>query len=238
MLDRALFFAAVRASFGRLSQSQVDGFTTILDAWDLQKSMSDPRWLAYILATAWHEVAETMQPIRERGGAAYFFKMYDMHGSRPKVAATLGNTQPGDGAKFYGRGLVQLTGRTNYARASQKLGADLIANPDLALKPVHAVKITFAGMKEGWFTGKKLADYFSATKDDPVGARRIINGTDKAETIASHHRKFLAALKAADRGTVTVPVRPPPDIEPTAPKPARPASAGFFVSLLRLFRKA
>ena len=55
----------------------------------------------------------------------------------------------------------------------------------------------FAGMTEGWFTGKLLADYFSATKDDPRNARRIINGTDKASTIAGYHAEFLDALEKA-----------------------------------------
>jgi len=50
------------------------------------------------------------------------------------------------------------------------------------------------GMTEGWFTGRKLGDFFSATMERPVQARTIINGTDKAETIAGYYRIFKNAL--------------------------------------------
>jgi predicted chitinase len=199
--DRAAFFAAVRKDFGRLSQSQVDGFNILLDAW----AGHDPRFTAYALATAWHETARTMQPIEEYGkgkGRAY------------------GPTG------FWGRGFVQLTWEANYAKARTKLGVDFVKNPKLAMVPKHAADIMVRGMLEGWFTGKKLADYFSATKNDPVQARRIINGTDKADLIASYHYKFLAALKAAGGASV----RPPPDIAPID-KPA--PAPGFWASLFK-----
>jgi putative chitinase len=110
------------------------------------------------------------------------------------VARELGNTQPGDGALFHGRGYVQLTGRRNYARASDVVQHDLLADPDAAMRADFATAIMFTGMRDGWFTRVRLADYFSRTKDDPVNARRIINGTDKAQQIAGYHRDFLMAL--------------------------------------------
>ncbi len=58
-------------------------------------------------------VDRTMQPIKEYGGERYFYRMYDITGYRPGVAKHLGNLQPGDGARFPGRGLVQLTSRKN-----------------------------------------------------------------------------------------------------------------------------
>jgi len=60
----------------------------------------------------------------------------------------LGNTQPGDGPKFIGRGVLQLTGRANYADYSKKLGIDLIANPDLAATPEVSVKIACQYFKD------------------------------------------------------------------------------------------
>ncbi|CAH1665979.1 MULTISPECIES: hypothetical protein [unclassified Chelatococcus] len=195
-MSRAAFYSAVRKRpfGGALVQSQVDGMETILDAWAALAISDDRRWLAYMLATTYHETAATMQPIRERGGAAYFTRMYDIRGERPRVATELGNTRPGDGALFHGRGYVQLTGRRNYARASDVVQHDLVADPDAAMRPDFATAIMFAGMRDGWFTGKRLADYFSRTKDDPANARRIINGTDKAQLIAGYHRDFLAAF--------------------------------------------
>jgi hypothetical protein len=181
MTDATRFFAVVRQHFGALSQDQVDGFNAVLSAVD-----SWPKsWKAYALATAWHETGFTMQPIKEIGGEAYFTRMYDPRGSRPHVAADLGNTKPGDGAKFAGRGYVQLTGRKNYAFYG------IADKPDDALKPDVAAKIMRDGMERGRFTGKKLSDYLPG---DYVGARRIINGQDKAKTIAGYAAAFEAAL--------------------------------------------
>lgn len=195
--DRKLFFDAVRKSLfgGKLSATQVSGMEAILGAAPLGFHI---KHLAYALATAKWETAHTMQPINERGGEAYFFRMYDPYGQRPAVAKALGNTQRGDGAKFHGRGYVQLTGRANSLRASKALGVDFVANPDLALNPPLAAAIMFRGMSEGWFTGKKLSDYFTPTKSDWIGARRIINGTDRAAEIASIAKQFHLALQAAD----------------------------------------
>lgn len=196
-MDRRRFFDRVRRDlFKRLSQKQVSGMSAILDAWD-ESGHSDPRWLAYMLATAFHETAQTMQPIKEYGGKSYFMRMYDKTGKRPRVARDLGNTQVGDGATFCGRGYVQLTGRANYARASREIGVDLVKYPDGALEPDIASRIMFAGMKDGWFTGKRLDHYFNGQTDDPRSARRIINGMDKASTIAGYHRIFLDALEDA-----------------------------------------
>lgn len=180
------FFAHVRAGLfrGKLSQSQVDGLNAIEAAWD-ELGDDNPRKLAYVLATGFHETARTMQPITEFGGKNYF-KRYDGR-------KDLGNTQPGDGYRFRGRGYVQLTGRTNYADWTKRLGVDLIGNPDLALNPTVAGKIAVTGMMLGAFTGTKLADYIGA-KADYSGARRIINGTDRAATIAGYAREFEAAL--------------------------------------------
>ena len=181
--DPAAFFAGVRGAFGPLSQAQVDGFTAIITAlkgWDRT-------WVAYALATTWHETAKTMQPIKEHGGEAYFKRMYDPFGDRPQVAQRLGNTVAGDGARYAGRGYVQLTGRTNYARYG------IADTPDDAMKPDVAAKILRDGMEAGRFTGKKLSDYLPG---DYFNARRIINGLDKAEAIASHAQAFEGALIA------------------------------------------
>ncbi len=210
MIDRTTFFAEIRRTLfgGRLSQGQVDGINAVLDEWELQE-LGDVRQLAYMLATAYHEVDRTMQPIREYGGDKYLFRLYDIEGGRPAVARQLGNLRPGDGARFRGRGLVQLTGRRNYARMSALVGQprfdiNLEKDPDAVLRLDVAVAVMFEGMLDpcsevGGFTGLALDDFFSATKDDPVGARRIINGFDQAEPIAAHHRKFLAAIRNASR---------------------------------------
>lgn len=136
--------------------------------------------LAYILATAYHETAHTMKPVREYGGEKYL---------RSK--------------KYYpyvGMGYVQLTWDYNYKKAGDKLGADFIKNPKLLLEPKYASPILIIGMIEGWFTGKKLSDYITLNKSDFKGARRIVNGTDKADLIAGYAREYDAALKVMGYG--------------------------------------
>lgn len=224
-IDRAKFFAAVRPSLfsGRLSQSQVDGINAILDAAPDELTVAP---LSYGLATVFHETAQTMRPIKELGGDAYFTRMYDIHGQRPSVARDLGNINPGDGVKFCGRGFVQLTGRANYAKFAPIVMADLVNQPDLAMRPDVASAVMFTGMTRGLFTGKKLSDYFGPSKADPVGARRIINGTDKADLIAGYHARFLSALTVAASAAPVIgaakqtlpPTPAPAQVAPT-PKP-------------------
>jgi putative chitinase len=185
VIDRDVFFGRVRvAPFGgTLTQGQVDGCNAILDAWESRDDMTDPRWLAYMLATAKWETAHTMKPIEEYG-----------HG----VGREYGSPDPETGKTYYGRGLVQLTWKANYAKMSAVTGVDLVYHPELALDPKVASIIMFEGMKGGMFTGVGLPRYFSASTDDPVSARRIINGIDHAGDIAVIHRGFLAALKGDD----------------------------------------
>lgn len=225
-MDMTAFFNAVRPMFGgSLTQKQVDGCETLIGLYE--QAAWPVEWAAYGLATAKWETAHTMQPIKEYGSDAYFTKMYDINGSRPDVAKALGNTQPGDGAKYCGRGYVQLTGRTNYTRAGPKVGADLVNYPDLALDPTIAGQVMIAGMSEGWFTGKKLADYLGNGKTDYVNARRIINGTDHANEIASIAKQFEAALRNAGYGQgAALSILPEPVPLPDA------ATAGFMAGFI------
>lgn len=190
-IDRKGFYAAVRVHFKHLDQGQVDGFEAILNGWE-KRGGGDVRHLAYMLATAWHETAQTMLPVHERGGIAYLNK-YDTG----KLAKALGNTPEadGDGALYCGRGYVQLTGKANYTKAGKATGKPLVKQPDLAMDPAIASEIMFSGMAEGWFTGKKLADYFDSDSNDPEAARRIINGTDCAGKIAGYHKVFIEAIR-------------------------------------------
>lgn len=195
--DPAAFFDAVRASKAlgpTLTQDEVSGCEAICAACE----GLPVAWAAYALATAVVETAGTMQPIKEIGGTAYFTRRYDITGERPDKARELGNLQPGDGAKFCGRGYVQMTGRANYARAEAELGVPLTSDPDLAMQPDVAAKIMRRGMQEGWFTGKSLATYLPATADihQFTNARRIINGQDRAVEIAGYALEFQSALRA------------------------------------------
>jgi len=198
-INRTFFFSEVGRSLfgGRLGKSQLEGLTFILDVWEAHHSAKDDRWLAYALGTAYHEVDRTMKPIHEYGGDAYFTRMYDITGARPTLARRMGNTAPGDGPRFHGRGFVQLTWRVNYAAMQAKFGVDLTSSraaADTALDRELAARIMFHGMESGTFTGKAFRDFFNPAKEDWEGARRIINGQDKANTIAGYSRSFYRAI--------------------------------------------
>lgn len=242
IIDRAKFFAAIRKPLfpKGMAQKQVDGIEFILSIWERQYQERTPlTQFSNVLGTAFLETAATMNPIHEYGDRAYFMRMYDKTGSRPNVAATLGNTEVGDGAKFAGMGYVQSTGRANARRNTQKLRALGIIGPDvnfevtpqLMMKPDYAVHIMFIGMEEGWFTGRKLDDLIDANIDgdehaDFIKARAIINGKDRAEDIANYSDTFLGALKASQGDGSPTPAKPaeqPPPAAP-APQPAAPAA--------------
>jgi putative chitinase len=201
VINRKFFFDQCRQVLftGRLSQGQVQGLSFILDVWEATRARQDDRWLAYALATAFHETAFTMQPVRERGGKDYFTRMYDPASTVPRRAALARRmgALPGDGGLFYGRGFVQITWRSNYAKMGRAFGLDLTSSAaaaDQVLQPALAAKIMFKGIEDGAFTGRKLMDYFDADTEDWKNARRIINGNDCDDIIAHYARKFYSAL--------------------------------------------
>lgn len=167
----------------------MDGLTALLSALEADREIVDVRHIAYMLATVKHETAHTYLPMKEKGGPTWF-KRYD--GRRD-----LGNTHPGDGARFAGRGYVQLTGRTNYQFFTEKLGVALVDNPDLAMEPTIAYRVMSLGMREGHFTGKGLSYYIGDGYCDYLHARKIINGLDQAARIEGYAKAFETVLRAA-----------------------------------------
>jgi hypothetical protein len=172
-----IFFDDVRNSLfgGKLSQGQVEGMEKIINYSTVSLDQ-----LAYVLATVKWGTAHTMQPIKEYGSTAYLK-------SKPYWP-------------YYGRGLVQLTWRDNYAKYG------LEKTPDKALEWESSLFVLFDGMTKGLFTGKKLDDYINDNKRDYINARRIINGTDRAKEIAQIADAYRTALIAAQD-----PVAPPED---------------------------
>jgi putative chitinase len=216
-MDRAKFFATARNSVfrGSLAQTQVEGVDAILDACDALE-VTDARHIAYILATPMIETGGKFQPISEnlnyseqglRGTFPKYFSPADAkaYARQPERIANRayasrmgnGNEASGDGWKFRGRGFCQITGHDNYAKFSKLLGHDLVTNPDVAMQDDIAAKVIVIGMRDGVFTGKSLADFFTSTSSDWINARRIINSLDRAADIAAYGKKFYEALKAA-----------------------------------------
>lgn len=195
MMDRQLFFQVINRSLfrGKLNDRQRKGIFYKLMAFD-KFEVTDVRWRAYMLATSYHETAQTMMPIEEWGrgrGKSYGRKM--------KL-----NGQPYTWPDqiYYGRGDVQLTWYENYERMGDLLSLPLLEQPELALDPEISAQILVEGMilgksNRGDFTGYSLENFFNPQRDDPFGARRIINGLDSAHTIAGYHYKFLEAIRKA-----------------------------------------
>ena len=193
--DHQGFVARYEAVYSKLSPSQFQGMDQLLNFVQLDPDINDERWVAYMLATVKLECANTFQPITERGAPSYFDK-YEPGTSR---GTDLGNTQPGDGARYKGRGYVQITGRANYQRLGRALGVGdaFVAEPARVLEPLNAYRIMSLGMRNGLFTSRKLATYINDSGCDYLGARRIINGQNMAADIAGYAVQFEAALKAS-----------------------------------------
>ena len=201
-VDRAEFFAAFESQFNRqLNSLQEQGYNAIFDYWD-KSDLSDNRWLAYVLATAFHETGEDMQPVREGFASTdqrsinIVTQMFNSGRIGFNYALPESN-----GNSYFGRGLVQITFGDNYKRLGQAIGIGnrLYDNPSLALDMDIAVKILFKGMVDGLYTGKSLRKYFFENRNDWDGARDIINPGEQAvfqipSKVAGYGQKFLRCL--------------------------------------------
>ena len=193
MINKKFFFDYTRRELfhGRFTQRQVNGINAILTEWETNFAKADDRYLAYMLATVHHETAKRMYPIEEFGKGRkrdYGQKLKMGKGAGKRVAYANPDQY------YYGRGFVQLTWYENYEKAAKKLKINCLEQPALTLELVNATKIMFLGMMEGWFTERKLSMYFNKDVEDWYNARRIINGTDKANLIKEYALKYYAAI--------------------------------------------
>lgn len=197
-VDRVEFFTAFESQFNRqLNSSQKQGYNAIFDYWD-KSNLDDNRWLAYVLATAFHETGEDMQPVREgfastdQGSINAVTSLYNRGIIGENYALPEAN-----GKSYFGRGLVQITWGDNYKKLGQALGIgnQLYDNPSLALNMDIAVKILFVGMVDGLYAPvNSLRKYFFEDRSDWVNARKIINWLDKADLVAGYGQKFFKCL--------------------------------------------
>jgi putative chitinase len=223
--DRKFFFDTVRNDLfrGALTQDQVDGMEYLLTVWERHFEAANPRdgtsWLSYALATFFHETAERMQPVEEYG-----------KGSGKEYGKPTG---PYNKA-YYGRGHVQLTWEDNYKKGEKYLkdrygvSSNIHPDPSKMLHNETSALVSYDGMIHGWFTGVGLPKYFSASIEDPVNARKIVNGLDKADLIAGYYKKFKPALKTVAKAEAPAEVEkklPGVPKEPAMPKPEKIAEA-------------
>jgi predicted chitinase len=133
--------------------------------------------LAQFLAQCGHETAGWNRMVEK--GSKYYFRKYEFK----KI---LGNKYEGDGAKFKGRGYVQLTGRDNYTRAGRALGIDLINNPDLASHPDYVIPIAL------WYWNDRVRPDVENWHDSRDVTKQINGGLNG---LKDRHRRFVSYMK-------------------------------------------
>lgn len=207
-MNPSIFYGIIRENLfrGKLTQGVVDTVNVIVDTYYAHyMPTADPEHLAYILATAYHESYSKRDnpewnPVREGfkpNNEASIKYVTEQLFNKGKISHNYALTHT-NGKSYYGRGFAQTTWPENYRKMGRRLGIPLYEDPDLALGRPVAAKLLVIGMIEGAYTTKKLSDYDTVDGGfDPINARRIINGLDKAEKIAGYYEIFLLAIKAA-----------------------------------------
>lgn len=259
-MNKEAFYAALRKRdsgvFGTsLSSEQVEGVEAILAA----GGHLDLPQLAYILGTAYGE--SKMKQLTESmyyTTPSHLGKTFGSHrrqGYKPEqlvrnpelLANTvyggewgrknLGNTEPGDGWRYIGRGYPQTTGRRNYKVFGDLVGVDLVANPERALEPEIAAKSLVVGFERGLWRGPKLSDFDLPRQYRE--ARAILNHPSSyPDRYANYARAFEAALVAAGYRPQTVATdAEAPAVQPMAPAmpktPQRSPWASLWAALTR-----
>lgn len=153
--------------------SRIDTYLPIINGWMEHFGISTPLRMAHYLAQIAHESGELKYTKEIASGKAY------------EGRKDLGNTQEGDGVKFKGRGLIQITGRANYTAYAKYCKFDVVGSPELLERPLGAVKSSM------WFWNthglNKLAD-----QDNLLAVTKTINGgTNGLES----RKKYLERAK-------------------------------------------
>ena len=202
--DRRRFLAEFSARSGvTLTPARQQALTFLLDSLERDAGFTLLGEIAYVLATIHWETGRTFAPVKELRAS---------ESRNPKLYARQQRYWP---SGYYGRGYVQLTWDYNYKKASEKLAGEafpiggqavtitptmLLERPDYLFEPAISYRVAAQGMREGWFTGKRLSQYISAAGADYENARRIINGVDCAKEIAAIALKYETLLTACQVG--------------------------------------
>lgn len=203
--DRARFFADFTARTRvALNPARRAALDFLLGQFERDAGFTMVRELAYVLATIHWETAATFAPIRERRANP---------DRNPRLHARQQRYWP---SGYFGRGYVQLTWDYNYRTAGQKLNGETFAvngttlavtpttflqHPDYLLEPAISYRVAARGMREGWFTGKRLSQFVAnGAPPDFHNARKIINGLDRAADIAALANGYELLLRGALTG--------------------------------------
>jgi putative chitinase len=158
--------------------SKVSVYAPLLTAAMAAYEIDTPRRQAAFLAQVGHESGQLKYTEEIADGSAY------------EGRVDLGNTQPGDGKRFKGRGLIELTGRDNYAACGTALGLDLLSHPKLLAEPEHACR------SAAWFWKENDLNSFADSNRFGSLTKRInggYNGLDDRIQLWITARLVLAA---------------------------------------------
>ena len=156
------------------ARARAQKYVTVINKWSCHFDIDTPLRMAHWLAQVAHESGELLFTKELASGKAY------------EGRKDLGNTQKGDGVKYKGRGLIQITGRANYAAYAKYCGYDVVAKPELLEQPVGAVKSAM------WYWQTRGLNAL-ADKDNVLTITKRINGG--LNGLASR-KAYLARAKA------------------------------------------
>ncbi|PJC99464.1 chitinase [Janthinobacterium sp. BJB1] len=143
-----------------LARSRATAFLAPLNAAMLEFGITTPARVASFLSQVAHESGQLLYVRELASGQAY------------EGRVDLGNTQRGDGMRFRGRGLLQVTGRANYGACGKALGLDLLAKPELLEQTLNACR------SAGWFWQTRGLNALADAGDQIKVTRRINGGVN------------------------------------------------------------
>jgi putative chitinase len=149
-----------------LKEPKLTAFSEAINATMEAYNISSPSQVAMFIAQLMHESGECRYVEELASGKAY------------EGREDLGNTKPGDGVRFKGRGLIQITGRFNYLKLSKAFNLDFVNNPELLETP------TYAALSAGWFWASRELNKIAETNSDAsflIITKRINGGTNGLE---------------------------------------------------------
>lgn len=156
-----------------LAAAKAATYVPIINKWSPTFDITTPRRMAHFLAQIAHESAELRYTKELASGKAY------------EGRKDLGNTQKGDGVRYKGRGLIQITGRANYKKYADFCGFDVVAKPELLEQPLGATKSAM------WYWQTHGLNQLADKDDDLTITKRINGGTNGL----ADRRKYLARAK-------------------------------------------
>ncbi|WGS53598.1 glycoside hydrolase family 19 protein [Paraburkholderia sp. D15] len=159
--------AAIVAAGCGASPSRAALFAPLLQLACDHYQITAPLDVAAFLAQTGHE-SQRLLYTKELWGPTAAQRAYEPPSQK---ASALGNTQPGDGQRFCGRGLIQISGRRNYTLAAIGLDLDLLNHPELLEQPANAA------MSAGWFWFNNKLSAIATAGDFVTLTRRINGGT-------------------------------------------------------------